>query len=208
MKCSSCGNEIPSAARFCPVCGSQLQLQEAPVATPPAPVSTPTPIPLAPTPKASRRKVYAIVAVVLGIVVIAALAGSYYAARGAALGLQPVCQTTTTTSVSSTEEIVHVEIGVKNPSDTDVTTKDTISFDYGSGVVISDTNTFTVYAHQTAYPVFNFVVTSSQAQQISGNNNPTITDDGYYSASFWTFPFHSQYQAQQPPSGGPTLPNC
>ncbi len=175
----------------------------------PSTVSTPTPILVTPTQKASHRKVYAIVAVVaVGIIVIAALLGSYYSARGAALSLQPVCSTITTTSLSSTEEVIHAEIGVNNPSDTDVTMKETISFDYGSGVIISDTNTITVYAHHTAYPVLNFVVTSSQYQQISGNNNPTVIVDGYYAASLWKFPFHSEYKAQQPPSGSPTLPQC
>jgi hypothetical protein len=201
-----CGTALTTVGAFCPNCGNKVSLPVPPPVSPTvqAPAYWGPPATQAlPVKKSHTGLIVGLVLLVVVIVAIAAVGGSYAVASGAVASLQPTCATTSdsvnwvglTISVltlsfapSTVLGELRVEYGIYNPSSVNVNSNWIMQISW-SGSSISDQQAFSVPSGSTQFVTFHLPITVTTAIQIltAGNTSPLVSltrDDSAFGFHF------------------------
>jgi len=232
--CPNCRQSVAFGLRFCPHCGSQLTTMP--------PVGYGPPIMSAPEVqhREDKRLAIAIVLVALALFGVfgfllydmtqpggtifqsAAAASDKAGASSAVDNLQATCLSTSTdTSGLPYSATVYITYGLSNPSRYSMDSTWRLTIDYtGAGVVLTSSQTFHVPAQGTAYPRWQFTMTSGQISALgqATNQNFVVSIDTSFTVhgtyGIYDVNRHASYDSATNTSTGTgsssssTLPSC
>jgi hypothetical protein len=233
-----CGTALTTGGAFCPICGNRVSLPVSPPVSPNVQAPAywgPSPTQPLPVRKSHTGLIVGIVLIVVVIVAISAVGGSYAYASGAVASLQPTCASTSdsvnwigltisilTTSFTPSTVLgeIQVEYGIHNPSSITVNSNWMMQISW-AGSSVSDQQAFTVPAGTTQFVTFHLPITVTTAIKIvtasltASNTSILVSltrDDSAYGFHF-TNQFTSQSNTSTSSSSSAsnstsTLPSC
>ena len=198
--CPHCGKPVSATSKYCPSCGRDIQPQPIPPATT---GQFPVEPPVTWAPPSRSRTSLIIGIVVIAMLVIGIVAGTWVWGNMAAGGLTLTCLTSSSSN-SSTTATISIEVGIQNPSVLDVSSDWTIAIIYPS-VSFSSEQAFTTPAGGTSHPIFTFTINQNQASQATGTPTVTITAVDHVLVYAYS---HSATASGSTTSSSPPPPSC